>query len=85
MKTNRTMREVIAKIRVLKLPHAQRATAFHFLISKRLGFLVDEGPALLEASPTGTMGTSESKVAINNSQERCFFLLRLFDAGGLNS
>lgn len=62
------MRAVIAKIRVLNIPHAQRATAFHFLISKRLGFLVDEGPALLEASTAETIGTSESKVAINNWQ-----------------
>lgn len=45
-------------------PQAQRATAFHFLISKRLGFL-EEGPAaLLEASPAGTIGTSESSVAM---------------------
>lgn len=48
-----------------KLPQAQRATAFHFLISKRLFFLVEEeGTELLEGSPAGTMGTSESKVAI---------------------
>ena len=50
------------------LPQAQRATAFHFLISKRLGFLL-EGPALLEGSPAGTMGTSESKVAIASRTE----------------
>lgn len=47
------------------IPQAQSATALHFLISNRLGFLEDEeGPALLDASPAGTMGTSESKVAI---------------------
>lgn len=47
------------------LPQAQRATAFHFLISKRLLFFVEEeGTVLLEGSPAGTMGTSESKVAM---------------------
>jgi len=46
-------------------PQAHRATAFHFLISNRLGFLLDEeGPALLEDSPAGTIVTSESRVAI---------------------
>lgn len=46
------------------LPQAQRDTAFHFLISNRFGFL-EEGPAaLLEASPAGTIVTSESSVAI---------------------
>lgn len=50
------------------ISQAQRATAFHFLISKRLGFLL-EGPALLEGSPAGTMGTSESKVAIASRRE----------------
>jgi len=45
-------------------PQAHRATAFHFLISNRLGFLLDEGPALLEGSPAGTIVTSESRVAI---------------------
>lgn len=59
-----------------ELPQAQRATAFHFLISKRLGFLVEEGPALLEASPTGTMGTSESKVAISWCDSHGFRLIR---------
>lgn len=67
-----------------EIPHAQSATALHFLISKRLGFLEEqEGPALLDASPTGTIGTSESKVAIvlSNDFDRktnaCFDLDRL--------
>ena len=61
---------VRVRVRVRRnLPHAQRATAFHFLISKRLGFLV-EGPALLEGSPAGTMGTSESRVAIGECEQR---------------
>lgn len=47
------------------LPHAHRATAFHFLISKRLGFLEEEdGPAPLEPSPAGTMFMSVSREAI---------------------
>jgi len=46
-------------------PQAHRATAFHFLISNRLGFLLEqEGPVLLEGSPAGTIVTSESRVAI---------------------
>lgn len=51
------------------MSQAQRETAFHFLISKRLGFLEEdeEAGALLDGSETGTMGTSESKVAILSS------------------
>lgn len=60
--------ETRVRVRRKLLPQAQRATAFHFLISKRLGFLL-EGPALLEGSPAGTMGTSESKVAIASRRE----------------
>lgn len=52
-------------------PHAQRATAFHFLISKRLGFLEEEeaaeeedGTAALDPSPTGTIVTSVSMAVI---------------------
>ncbi|MGI4297485.1 hypothetical protein ACR2WD_27565 [Klebsiella pneumoniae] len=38
------------------ISQAQRATAFHFLISKRLAFFEeDEGPATFDASSTGTM------------------------------
>lgn len=44
-------------------PQAQRATAFHFLISKRFGcFFEEEGPAALEPSPAGTISTSVSIV-----------------------
>lgn len=48
-------------------PQAHRATAFHFLISNRFGFFVDDdGPAaLLDPSPTGTMLTSVSRDAIS--------------------
>lgn len=49
-------------------PQAQSATAFHFLISKRLGFFEEEeataedeeGPGRLDASLAGTIVTSES-------------------------
>lgn len=58
--------------RLRYVPQAQRATAFHFLISKRLGFLVEEevdaveeeGPAPAEPSPAGTMVTSVSREAM---------------------
>lgn len=54
------------------IPQAQRATAFHFLISNRLAFLVEddvetveeEGPAPPDPSPAGTIVTSVSREAI---------------------
>ncbi|MBA0673849.1 hypothetical protein Goari_015475 [Gossypium aridum] len=62
---------VVLNVRRDWLPQAQRATALHFLISKRLGFLVEEEAAeLLEDSPTGTMGTSESRVAMAGLKNR---------------
>lgn len=59
-------------------PQAQRATAFHFLISKRLGFLVEEeaadadegaAAAALNSSPVGTISTSVS-IAAAESRNR---------------
>lgn len=47
------------------IPQAQRETAFHFLISKHLGFLEEEedGPALIELSAR-VMFTSTSREAM---------------------
>lgn len=61
----------------ISIPQAHRETAFHFLISNRLAFLVDEeveaveeeGPAPPEPSPAGTMVTSVSREAMSYSGE----------------
>lgn len=65
------------------LPQAQRATAFHFLISNRFGFFDDEEAAdddegggratPLGPSPAVIIGTSDSRVAMTafeNSRSR---------------
>lgn len=66
-----------------KVPQAQSETAFHFLISNRFGFLDDDdadeedargrgmgrrGASLLDASPAGVIGTSESRAAMVQSR-----------------
>lgn len=60
------------------VPQAQRETAFHFLISNRLAFLdeddvdavEEDGTALPEASPAGTIVTSVSSEVIAESEPK---------------
>lgn len=47
------------KLENISVPQAHKATAFHFLISKRLGFFVEEeGAATVDPSSAGVISTS---------------------------